>query len=58
MVFSRSGSDKPGIAYGKARQLVKMNHGEGPHVLIVPGFLHPVEKEMLEMHCPRGKRKA
>ncbi|MCD6414720.1 MAG: diphthine synthase [Candidatus Diapherotrites archaeon] len=48
VVLSRAGSQEPSIAYGKADELLKRDFGDGPHVLIVTGNLHPMEKEALE----------
>jgi diphthine synthase len=45
---ARLGSDKPGIVYGKAEELLKTDFGEPPHSLIVPGELHFVEEEALK----------
>lgn len=58
VVMSRAGSDIPGFAYGKTYELRKRKYGLGPHVLIVPGRLHPLEEEMLEYLSSRAKRKA
>ncbi len=57
IVLSRAGSETPEIAWGKARELEKDKYGRGPHVLIVPGSLHPLDKEMLEALSTRAKRK-
>ncbi|MCD4740814.1 diphthine synthase [archaeon] len=57
VILSRAGSDAPGIAYGQAEVLEKGDYGKGPHVLIIPGSLHPLEKEMLEFLSSRAKRK-
>lgn len=56
VVMSRAGSKQPGMDYGRADELLSHKYGLGPHVLIVPGKLHPLEKEMLESLTPSQKR--
>ncbi|MFC2175196.1 diphthine synthase [archaeon] len=46
VAMSRVGGDT-GIAFGKAMELVSLDHGTGLHVLIVPGKLHVMEKAFL-----------
>ncbi|MBN2421249.1 diphthine synthase [Candidatus Woesearchaeota archaeon] len=48
--IARLGSEKSVIAYGKAKDLLKVNFGEAPHCLIVPGKIHFVEEEFLKMY--------
>lgn len=48
IVFGRAGSENPLIVYGKVIELLEMNFGEPPMVLIVPGSLHFTEREYLE----------
>jgi diphthine synthase len=47
---ARIGSKKPKIAYGKAKELLKIDFGIAPHCLIVPGKLHFVEEEFLKQY--------
>jgi len=44
---ARFGGDSV-IKYGKAKDLLKLDFGNPPHVLIVPGKLHYLEKEALQ----------
>jgi len=46
---ARLGSDKPTIKYGKAKDLIKVNFGKPPYCLIVPGKLHFMEEEALDV---------
>lgn len=46
---ARLGSDKPKIIAGKAKDLLNENFGKPLHCLIVPGKLHFIEEEALEM---------
>lgn len=48
VVLGRIGSDKPLIRYGPASQLVGVDFGPPLHALVIPGKLHPMEKEFLE----------
>jgi len=48
VVFARAGSEDSLINYGKVKELIEMDFGEPPAVLIVPGILHFTEKEYLE----------
>lgn len=48
VVFTRAGSYKPLIAYGKVKDLIKKDFGEPPFVMIIPGELHFTEREYLE----------
>ena len=49
VVFCRAGSENSSIFYGKVKDLVKIDFGEPPYVLIVPGKLHFTEKEYLKL---------
>jgi diphthine synthase len=42
------GSEKPVLIAGKAREVLEMDFGPPPHVLIVPGELHFMEEEYLK----------
>ena len=46
---ARLGSDDATIHCGSAGELMKIDFGEPPHSLIVPGTLHFLEEEMLDM---------
>ncbi len=46
VAMSRVGGDL-GLVYGKARELASLNHGNGLHVLIVPGDMHEMETAFL-----------
>lgn len=48
--IARLGSEKPVIAYGKAKDLLKFDFGEAPHCLIVPGKMHFIEEEFLSQY--------
>lgn len=50
VVFARAGSDKPLIAYEKARDLIRKNIREIPAVMIIPDKLHYTEKEFLNLY--------
>jgi diphthine synthase len=45
---ARLGSKNPTIAYGKARDLLRVQFGDAPHCLIVPGKLHFMEEDFLK----------
>lgn len=47
--IARVGSADQMIKYGKARDLLKINFGEPLHVLVVPGRMHFIEEEALDM---------
>ena len=47
--ISRAGSDRPGIWCGKAKDALKRDFGPPLHCLVVPGKLHFMEEEALEM---------
>ncbi len=47
---ARLGSESAMIKAGKASEIMKIDFGQAPHCLIVPGELHFVEEEMMEMH--------
>lgn len=47
---ARLGSKNKKIAYGTAKQLMEVDFGEKPHSLIVPGELHFMEEEALDMY--------
>lgn len=47
---ARLGSDNSMIKAGKASEIMKIDFGQAPHCLIVPGELHFIEEEMMEMH--------
>jgi len=49
IVFARAGSEKPLLAYGKVKDLIKKEIKEIPAVLIIPGILHFTEKECLSL---------
>jgi len=46
---ARLGSENPQIKVGTASELLKIDFGRPPYCLIVPGKLHFMEKEALEM---------
>ena len=46
---ARLGSDDSIINAGKLKDIKKVNYGKPPYCLIIPGKLHFVEKEMLEL---------
>ena len=46
---ARIGSENQVIKYGSAKYLLKENFGKFPHCLIVPGKLHFMEEEFLEL---------
>lgn len=48
VVLSRVGSEEQKINYGKTEKLSKKKLGKPPFVLIVPGELHFMEKEVLD----------
>jgi diphthine synthase len=50
VAFARAGSDRPLIAYGKVRDLIRKNIREIPAVMIIPGKLHYTEKEFLNIY--------
>lgn len=45
---ARLGSLNPVIKYGKAKEIAKINFGNPPYCLIVPGKLHFMEEEALQ----------
>lgn len=47
LVASRIGRADRKVVSGQVRSLLEINHGTGPHSLIVPGRLHFVEKEAI-----------
>lgn len=49
VVVARAGSDDSLVLANSAARLLEMDFGDPPHVLIVPGKLHFVEKEALEI---------
>ncbi len=48
--IARLGSEKPIIAYGKAKDLLNFDFGEPPHCIIVPGKMHFIEEEFLSQY--------
>ncbi len=46
---SRAGSDNPGIWCGKAKNALKRDFGAPLHCLVVPGRMHFMEEEAVEM---------
>jgi diphthine synthase len=50
VAFARAGSDKPLIAYGKVKDLIRKNIREIPAVVIIPGKMHYTEKEFLNLY--------
>lgn len=46
---ARIGSENPQIKVGTASQMAKINFGRPPYCLIIPGNLHFMEEEALEM---------
>ncbi len=48
--IARLGSKKPLIAYGKAREIIRINFGAPPYCIIVPGKLHFMEEEFLQQY--------
>ncbi|MFT4304558.1 MAG: diphthine synthase, partial [Candidatus Woesearchaeota archaeon] len=48
--IARLGKNDCLIKYGKAKDLMKIDFGEPLHCLIVPGKLHFVEEEALEIY--------
>jgi diphthine synthase len=46
---SRAGSDNPGLWCGKAKDALKKDFGPPLHCLVVPGKLHFMEEEAIEM---------
>ena len=47
--ISRAGSDEPGIWCGKAKDALSRDFGPPLHCIVVPGNLHFMEEEALEM---------
>ena len=47
--LSRAGSDNPGIWCGKAKDALKRDFGPALHCIVVPGHLHFMEEEALDM---------
>jgi diphthine synthase len=50
VVFGRAGTEEPLIVYGKIKDLIGMDFGEPPFVLIIPGNLHFTEGEYLDYY--------
>ena len=48
--FARMGSDGQIIKFGKIKDLINFDFGKPQHVLVIPGKLHFVEQEALEMY--------
>ncbi|KXB02477.1 diphthine synthase [candidate division MSBL1 archaeon SCGC-AAA261F17] len=48
-VIARAGSEKPTVKAGKVGDLIDFDFGSPPHVLIVPGKLHFLEAEALQV---------
>lgn len=48
VVVARAGSSNPLVKAGRVKDLVDMDFGDPPHVLIVPGKLHFLEAEALK----------
>ncbi len=48
--FARMGSDDQIIKFGKIKDLINFDFGKPQHILVIPGELHFVEKEALEMY--------
>ena len=48
--FARIGSENQIIKFGKMKKLLDYNFGKPQHILVVPGKLHFVEEEALELH--------
>ena len=46
---ARLGSDNPTIIAGKAKELIEKDFGEPLHCLIIPGKLHFIEEEALQL---------
>lgn len=49
VVCSDLGEEKQGIKYGKIKDLVKLKFDKYPHCLIIPGKLHFIEEEALNI---------
>ena len=47
---ARIGAKNQIIKYGKARDIMKLNFGEAPYCLIIPGKLHFMEEEFLKQY--------
>ena len=50
VVCARLGSLEPEVVYGKIEDLIKRNFGERPHCLVIPGKLHFMEEEVLDIY--------
>lgn len=48
VVISRAGSEEQMVKAGKIKDLINMNFGKTPHIIVIPGNLHYVESEALE----------
>lgn len=49
VVVARAGSENPVVKSGKVGNLIESDFGQPPHVLIVPGKLHFLEAEALQI---------
>jgi diphthine synthase len=49
MALARIGSDNQTIKSCKLKELLDIDLGEPLHSLIIPGKLHPIEIEMIEI---------
>jgi diphthine synthase len=50
IVFAKAGSERSLIAYGKVKDLIRKNIKDIPAVVIIPGKLHYMEKEFLNIY--------
>lgn len=50
IVCVRLGSLEPVIVYDEVKNLVKRKFGKGPHCLVIPGKLHYMEEDVLELY--------
>ena len=48
LVVARAGSIKPGLYYGKIKDLIKHDFGTPLHCVIIPGKLHFMEEDALK----------
>jgi len=55
IVCARLGSLEPRIVYGDVKDVKSLNFGKEPHCLVVPGKLHFMEEEVLELY-DKGKK--
>ncbi|MEM5792818.1 MAG: diphthine synthase [Candidatus Aenigmatarchaeota archaeon] len=50
IVFCRAGSKNSDIFFGMVRDLIELDFGDPPYVIIIPGELHFTEKEFLDYY--------